>query len=135
MMYPVTTCEVPRVWEVIGGYLDMVFAKSPIPVPRERLYQAIIEDEKKLFLLSEGSKLKGIIILQIEDHLGIKVMNTYALACDRGYTKLEQDLEQTTEIARTAGCEYMLGYGRRGFSRTLPAYGFKHLQTVMVREV
>lgn len=135
MLYPVTHCELPRIWETVLPYLEKVFERSPIPINKDRLYLEIAEDRMKLFLCTEGTKLKGASIFVVEDYLGIKVLNAYALAYDPDYTEQEKDIEQALIMAKQLGCEYMIGYGRRGFAKTMPPLGFKHLQTVMVKEV
>jgi long-subunit acyl-CoA synthetase (AMP-forming) len=135
MLYPVSPCDVPRVWDAIGEHLKKSFDKSPIPIPEEKVYLEVAEDRMKLFLLTEGTKMKGMVLFRIEDHFGTKVLNSFALSCDSDYGELEQDMEQALEIAKLLGCSHLIGYGRRGFSKTLPLLGFKHLQTVMVKEV
>ncbi len=135
MLYPVPVLEVHRVWPVVEKYLDRALAKSPIPLAKEKLYLEVLEDRMKLFLFTEGNKLKGAVIFRIEDHLGNPVLNAYALSHDSDYGDFKNDLVQLDEIARLLNCEYVIGYGRRGFSKTLVPEGFKHMQTVMVRKV
>lgn len=135
MLCPVPVYRVPEVWEKVEPYLEKSFGKSPIPIPEGKVFTAVLNDEMKLFLLVEGNKIKGATIFRVEDHLGTPILNAFALSHDPDYTEFVKDLGQLDEIAKVLGCEYVLGYGRRGYSRTLIPEGFKHMQTVMVRKV
>lgn len=135
MLYPVITENIYRVWPSIEKYVDRVLDKSPIPLPKEKLYLEVLEDRMKLFLLTHGTALKGMVIFRVEDHLGINVLNAYAMSYDSDYEHFNEDLKQVDIIAELLGCEYVIGYGRRGFAKTMIPSGFKHMQTVMVRKI
>lgn len=135
MLIPVIESELPRMWELLLPYLKLSFRKSPIPIPAEKVYEAVAVGDMKLFMITKDGALHGACILRVEDHLGTKVLNIYALSHDRNFTGQEQCFKQAEELATLLGCEYLIGYGRRGFSKQTPQWGFKHVQTVMARKV
>lgn len=135
MLLPVIESELPRMWELLLPYLKLSFGKSPIPIPADKVYNAVAADEMKLFAIIKDNAIHGACILRVEDHFDIKVLNIYALAHDRNFTEQETCFKQAEELALATGCSYLIGYGRRGFSKQTPQWGFKHVQTVMARKV
>lgn len=135
MLIPVIQSELPRMWDTLLPYLKLSFKRSPIPIPESKVYYAIASDEMRLFMITKDGSLHGACILRVEDHFDIKVLNIYALSHDRHFTGQEVCFQQAEEIATALGCQYLIGYGRRGFSKQSPQWGFKHVQTVMARKV
>lgn len=135
MLYPVEISELHRVLPSVEKYFVMIFDKSPIPIHLHKVVDEIVNGRMQLFLCTDGPKLGGCAIFRVEDHLGESVLNCFGWAHDKDYNGHDEDLEQVDSIARWMGCDYVLGYGRRGFAKSLLPKGYKHAQTVMVKYV
>lgn len=135
MLYPVTKSELHRVWEVVTPYLMLAFKRSPIPIPLDGVYEEIEAGHMKLFILTDEKKIWGATILQPQVQVGVKILNIFAVSHKPGYKRTLEDLQQAEDIAKEMGCEYLIGYGRRGFTKTSVPWGFKYAQAIMARKV
>lgn len=135
MLYPVELGELARVWDVVTPYLNRAFERSAIPIKNESVYKALESDSMRLFLMVYDSKVQGALVVHTYYQLDIQVLNVFAISHDEGYPDVKQDSDELVKLAKVLGCEYLIGHCRLGFTKTAPAWGFKHSQALMARKV
>ena len=117
--------DAPHLWPVVSHYIIRAFARADIGLFRDT-EEAVLEGKALLWVIMDGSALKGAVITQIQLTDKRKICTILACGGDDAPSWVHL-IEKIEAYARWMECHSMRISGRKGWMKLLKDYRMAHV--------
>lgn len=126
MIIYIPSAEVPRVWEMVQGYLGKAVEYVNGEMALEDFRQDLISGRKQLWVIAENYKPKGACITEIADYPRKRIIRVLLLGGEDIKSWIGELLETGEAWARRIGAKSIEIDGRKGWVRFLKDFRLTH---------
>lgn len=126
--------EVPLVWHKVKPFIDKALIYSNGEMVAADVLSSLLNKELFLFIGLEDDEINSALIAELVDYPRKRVFRILTWAAESGYDfKLWMNLLNFIEdFARTAGCEYLEAWVRKGLVKRLK---WDHERSVVTKKL
>jgi hypothetical protein len=127
--------EIEGIWPLAAPLLEKALKYGHGETSLKHLYKDLTNGERKLIMISEGSKTLAAVVLSMHQYPDKKICQVSYLGGQEIERWFDQGFPTVEQVAREAGANAMYIQGRKGWLRKLKGYGYSEYSTLIGKEL
>ena len=132
---PIRPEQIDAVWSAAAPLIRLAQKRIARNIGMADIYEDLTHGNMCLWLVRQEDTLKAVILTEIAQHPRRRVLRILMIGGSGMSGWLQQGIDAMAKAAKLAGCSAIEADGRLGWSRIVPALGFREVSRAYEMEI